>query len=131
MVRFDAMINKNRVYGFGMHPIVGRFEDRSAEFSRFRAQWMFEEGLASEMNTGTSCVERREGKRRKRRWPIARNEERLKRASRSRNKQYLDNSDKEMKLSSGHVAKGKGMRPPIKGRFSWWSCVDGDEDGCR
>ena len=58
------VINKNRVYGFGLHPIVGRFNDRCAEFSRFRAQWQFEEGLASEMNSRTSCVERREGKRR-------------------------------------------------------------------
>ena len=55
--RFDALINKNRVYGFGMHPTVGHFTDRCAEFFRFRAQWLFEEGPGSEMKTGTSCVE--------------------------------------------------------------------------
>ena len=55
------MINKNRVAGFGMHPVVGRFEDRCGELFRFRAQWAFEEGLASEMNTGTSCAEPVEG----------------------------------------------------------------------
>ena len=57
MDRFDALINKNRVYGFGMHPIVGHFTDRCAEFFWFRAQWLFEEGPASKMKTGTSCVE--------------------------------------------------------------------------
>ena len=46
MDRFDALINKNRVYCFGIHPIVGRFKDRSAESFRLRAQWTFEEGLA-------------------------------------------------------------------------------------
>ena len=57
MDRFDALINKNRVYGLGMHPIVGHFTDRCAEFFRFRAQWMFEERPASEMDSGISCVE--------------------------------------------------------------------------
>ena len=56
MDRSDTVINKNPVYGFGMHPIVRRFRDRCAELSMFRAQRVLEDGLDSEMDNGESAV---------------------------------------------------------------------------
>ena len=63
-------------------------------------------------------------------WLNARNEERLKRASRARNRPVTHFRPGD-ELDFWRRGKGKGPRPHIKGRVSRRSCGAGDENGNR